>query len=184
MARGLWLPADQLKSALDGVPAVYARDQEFARSNVERDLNGVRAFLEQNDPFDGLASQLLFDVAVADHGVERFRALFDRLKKEKPGAALLSEESINQLGYLLLQANRKSEAMDVLRLNIDAHPKSANAYDSLAEAYLKSGDKESAVRYYKKALEVDPLFTNAADMLKRIDADQKKATSERKPGSP
>jgi imidazolonepropionase-like amidohydrolase len=184
MSRGRWLPAEKLRSALDGVAAAFARDEEFARSNVERDLSGVLAFLEQNDPFDGLASQLLFDVATSERGVERFRTLCDRLKKEKPGAPLLSEDSINQLGYRLLQSDRNAEALGVLRQNVDAHPKSANAYDSLAEAYLKSGDKESAVRYYKKALEVDPLFGNAAEMLKRLGAAPNKTPGDRKSGSP
>ncbi len=58
MARGRWLPADDLRSALEGVAAAYARDEEFAKANVERDLNGVLGFLDQTDPFDNLASQL------------------------------------------------------------------------------------------------------------------------------
>jgi tetratricopeptide (TPR) repeat protein len=173
MARGRWMPAKDLRSALEGVATAFTRDEEFARTNIERDLSGVLAFLDQTDPFDNLAAQLAFDV-VTEHGVARFRTLYDRLKTERPNAALVSEESVNALGYRLLQANRKAEARDVLHLNVEAHPKSANAFDSLAEVYLKSGDKEAAVRYYKKALEVDPLFGNAAAMLKQITGEPKK----------
>ncbi len=96
---------------------------------------------------------------------------------------MLSEDSVNLLGYRLLHTAKIAEALEVLRLNVEAHPKSANAFDSLAEVYLKSGDKESAVRYYKKALEVDPLFGNAKEMLRQING-EKKAGGEGKGARP
>jgi len=39
---------------------------------------------------------------------------------------------------------------------VEAFPQSANAYDSLAEAYLNSGDRALAAVFYKKALEAIP----------------------------
>ena len=75
---------------------------------------------------------------------------------------------MNSLGYKLLQRDKKA-AIEVFKFNVEAHPKSANVYDSLAEAFLTTGDKDLAIKFYKKALEVDPLFRNAADMLKKIE---------------
>jgi len=64
----------------------------------------------------------------------------------------ISENSINELGYILLNIDRVAEAIDVFRLNVEEHPDSWNVYDSLAEAYAAQGDKERAVNYYSIAL--------------------------------
>lgn len=68
------------------------------------------------------------------------------------------EERINGLGYALLARDTK-QAIAVFKLNVDAFPDSANAHDSLAEAYAKSGDKKSAIAEYERAalaVEKDP----------------------------
>jgi hypothetical protein len=169
MVRGRWLPAEKLKAMLDDMPAAYAREETFVKSNLDRDLDGVLRYLQQNDPFDNLSSQLLYDV-VAEHGMPRFRKLYEQLKKDRPDSQLLSEPSVGKLGYCLLQSGKKAEALEVFRFNVDAHPKAANAYDSLAEYYLKTGDKDSAIRYYKKAFEMDPFVGNAKAMLKQLGA--------------
>ena len=50
----------------------------------------------------------------------------------------------------------------MLQLNVDAHPESANVYDSLADAYVAAGDKAKAAELAKKAialLDNDPSIT-------------------------
>ncbi len=44
------------------------------------------------------------------------------------------EGVLNNLGYRLLSAGKRAEAITVLKLNADRHPDSANVWDSLAEA--------------------------------------------------
>lgn len=44
--------------------------------------------------------------------------------------------------------------------------------DSLGEACLAAGERELAVRNYKKSLELNPQNTNAADARKRIEGQQ------------
>jgi tetratricopeptide (TPR) repeat protein len=53
-------------------------------------------------------------------------------------------------------------------LNVEAYPESGNVYDSLAEAYLKEGNKEMAIKFYLKSLEKDPNNENARGMLRRL----------------
>jgi Tfp pilus assembly protein PilF len=53
-------------------------------------------------------------------------------------------------------------------MNIFAFPKSANAYDSLAEAYMEQGDKESAIKYYEKSLSLNPDNINAKEMINKL----------------
>ena len=60
------------------------------------------------------------------------------------------------MGYRLLGQNKLKEAMGFSIQPSKPNPKSAQHYDSLAEAYLGAGEKKLAVDFYKKALEVDP----------------------------
>jgi Tfp pilus assembly protein PilF len=53
----------------------------------------------------------------------------------------------------------------------DLFPDSPNAWDSLAEAYLKTGDKTKALEYYNKALKMDPkgeTGKHASEMIRQI----------------
>ncbi len=75
---------------------------------------------------------------------------------------------LNFFGYRFLQGNDVDAALQLFELNTRLFPKVANTYDSLAEAWLKKGNKEQAIRFYKKALEVDANSTNAKEMLKKI----------------
>ena len=53
----------------------------------------------------------------------------------------------------MIEAVDYGTAIAILSLNVEFYPKSANCYDSLADAYMRSGDGEAAVMYYRKALE-------------------------------
>jgi CubicO group peptidase (beta-lactamase class C family) len=86
----------------------------------------------------------------------------------------ISEQSINSTGYQLSKAKRISDAIAVFRLNVRLHPSSANAYDSLGEAYMSNGDKEQAIENYKKSLDLNPKNTNATAMLKKLQEKSKR----------
>jgi len=78
------------------------------------------------------------------------------------------ENAINRIGYSLLQSRKREAAIEVFRYNVARFPKSANTYDSLAEAYLAVGDKAKAIEFYEKALAIDPKFPTAVEALKRL----------------
>jgi CubicO group peptidase (beta-lactamase class C family) len=81
----------------------------------------------------------------------------------------LSESEMNSLGYYFLHTRKAMDAaVAVFRLNVEEFPKSANAYDSLAEAYMAKGDKELAITNYRRSLELNPRNTNAVEMLKKL----------------
>lgn len=61
------------------------------------------------------------------------------------------EARINQLGYALLSRDA-TKAIEVFKLNAAAFADSANAHDSLAEAYAKTGNKAAAITAYERAL--------------------------------
>ena len=87
------------------------------------------------------------------------------------------EEEFNGAGYQLLGSGQIKEAIFVFQMNSELFPNSANAWDSLAEGYLKAGDKMKATEYYDKAIQMDPngpTGKNARDMLRKMSDDQHK----------
>jgi CubicO group peptidase (beta-lactamase class C family) len=92
------------------------------------------------------------------------------LKTNQSNAYDFSEPELNGLGYRLLAMKKVKEAIEVFKLNVEAYPQSSNVYDSLAEAYMTNGDKELAIKNYKRSLELNPQNTNAAETLKKLNA--------------
>jgi CubicO group peptidase (beta-lactamase class C family) len=80
----------------------------------------------------------------------------------------LLEGIVNAKGYDLLSAKKTKEAIEIFKLNVFAFPRSANAFDSLGEAYLENGEKESAIENYRKSLALNPDNKNAEEMLKKL----------------
>lgn len=89
-------------------------------------------------------------------------------RTRRPKSGLLSEAQVNNLGYWLLGKRRVLEAIEVFKMNVEDHPGSSNAYDSLAEAYMVNGDKDLAIINYRKSLELNTGNVNAIEMLKRL----------------
>jgi CubicO group peptidase (beta-lactamase class C family) len=62
----------------------------------------------------------------------------------------------NFFGYQFLEGKKLDIAISLFKINVELFPTVANTYDSLAEAYLKSGDKMNALKYYKIELQMEP----------------------------
>ena len=96
-------------------------------------------------------------------------------RKGRAPNELLTEEQINRFGYdLLFSLKRVKDAIEVFKLNVEDHPESSNAYDSLGEAYAIDGNKELAIKNYQRSIELNPRNTNGIDKLKALQAGQKK----------
>ena len=48
------------------------------------------------------------------------------------------------------------EGVDVLALNAELFPESANVYDSLSDAYIRAGDEQRAIELAEKSLAMLP----------------------------
>jgi tetratricopeptide (TPR) repeat protein len=53
-------------------------------------------------------------------------------------------------------ASRPDDAIALMKLNLEYNPKSARSYAIIGYAYTRKFDDETAVVYYKKALEIEP----------------------------
>jgi tetratricopeptide (TPR) repeat protein len=175
MVRGRWLPGVTVKRMLNKVAANYAGEEKFVSANFGRDTTKVLKYLKENDPFDNLLNEAVASL-ITDQGIGAFKKLFEQAKLQKPEPTVAKELFINALGYRLLGQNKSAEALEVLKFNVEAYPKSGNTYDSLAETYLANGNKELAIKNYKLALEVEPNYGNAPaarDVLKKLEAETK-----------
>jgi dienelactone hydrolase len=113
-------------------------------------------------------------------GANRAAQIFRDARKRDPSAFLFVESMLNVLGYERLQAagvnaggansrsenaapssvsdtaQAKADALTLLKLNAEAYPESANAQDSLADAYLANGQTSQALAAEQKCLELLP----------------------------
>lgn len=106
--------------------------------------------------------------AIVNSGIDAGIAKFQELKSDNQNKLYFSEGDFNTLGYNLITRGMIDAAIKVFEMDVEMNPQSVNAYDSAAEAYMKSGNKEKAILYYKKVLELDPDNENAKAMLKKL----------------
>jgi dienelactone hydrolase len=104
----------------------------------------------------------------APGGADRARRIYDDAKRRDASAVLFPEAETNLIGYALLQGDSVKDAITVFQLIVDAYPRSANACDSLSDGYLAQGNKEEALRYAQKALDLLDTDPNATPEFKRL----------------
>jgi tetratricopeptide (TPR) repeat protein len=75
------------------------------------------------------------------------------IKKQDSTSIYINERNFNRMGYKYFGDQELEKAIEVFKINVALHPKSANVYDSLGQAYLVSGDSLQAYTNYKKSLE-------------------------------
>ena len=79
---------------------------------------------------------------------------YAKISKKYGYTVPVPEALVNLLGYQQLQAGKSAEAIEIFKTNVERYPGSANVYDSLAEAYEKSGKLELARENYAKAVAI------------------------------
>jgi len=108
-------------------------------------------------------------------GVETALDYYADLKQKYYGRGSydFGENALNDFGYEVLK-NDPVGAVQIFRLNAAEFPQSGNVWDSLAEAYMKSGNLKKAEEYYEKALTRDASDQNAKDMLTKLQKSKEK----------
>jgi len=89
-------------------------------------------------------------------------------KKDSLNAAI-NENDFNSLGYKELRDKNYKKSISVFEINVALHPNSANVYDSLAEAFMKSGDTAKAIVNYKKSLRLDSGNARAKKLIEKLE---------------
>ena len=110
----------------------------------------------------------VIEKTIREEGIEAGLKKFNEIKSGSDSKLIISESSFNLLGYRFLNEGKNEEALEIFKLNVKEYPESFNAYGSLAEAYMKFGNKEEAIRNYQKSLELNTENERAKKMLEQL----------------
>jgi hypothetical protein len=120
------------------------------------------------DPRKSIAQTLT--TTIASDGIDAAVKQYHELKAAAPTTYNFDESELNSLGYKFIRKSKFKEAIRIFQLNVEAYPKSANTYDSLAEGYMDDGENALAIANYQKSLQLNPKNRNAVVMLKKLNA--------------
>lgn len=79
-----------------------------------------------------------------------------------------NETELTLYGYSFLWENKMDDALAIFKLIVAEFPSSANAYDSLGEAYLQVKESTKALQNYEKAFQMNPDNFYAEDVIQQI----------------
>lgn len=150
---------------LDGTLKGNPIELEFVRRNSEQ--NGLPPGLVRMRVHPGVhvPTEVDFALLIQRHGLQRAVRSLAEARARYPGVEIIDYLTLNRIGYGLLEAGRPLVAVNVFRLNTEAHPNSADAFDSLAEGLLAAGDTSAAIVAYQQlvsTLSRDTSLTDAA----------------------
>ncbi|MBI9031551.1 serine hydrolase [bacterium] len=110
-------------------------------------------------PYDKLSKEsigrYLYDIIVMDsidNAINTYRKIKESKLKDR---FIFDEAELNNLGYQLVKEGKMEDAIKLFIINVEEYPKSANVYDSLAEAYSLIGKIDLAIKYYEKSIELN-----------------------------
>jgi hypothetical protein len=109
---------------------------------------------------------------IQEQNVEAAIKQYYDLKTAQSSVYDFGEGALSDLAERLEELKRFKEARRIFELNVEANP-SSYTYDSLGGACVSAGDKDCAVKNFRKALALSPGDTNATEGLRKL-----KATSE------
>jgi dienelactone hydrolase len=98
-----------------------------------------------------------------DHAIE----VYDRMHKESESFAF-DENSLLGWGTQLMRGGRQAEGVEIFKLAAHIYPDAFYIASALADASEQAGQRELAIRSYRRTLELDPKNQNAAQRLKAL----------------
>jgi hypothetical protein len=146
----------------------YASAANYAlqnKTNTEQAMKWIDQAIQQNKSFNTLNIKAGL-LALGDKKAEG-----DALMKD--AVAIANENELNGYGYQLIAQSDYDKAIEMLTLNTQRHPESANTWDSLGEAYALKGDSKNAIKNFKKSLTLNPsasIKANSEKYLKQLGA--------------
>lgn len=147
---------------------------------VHRDLPGIieQWFLTTlvktpgHAPADTLAMTSLLNRLQTPGAAAQVKQQLVEARKADPQAQLWAEVAVYMIGEGFQSTGDIKNAIEIFRLNLLAYPKSADAYDSLADAYWADGQKDLAREYAGKSLSL--LDSHATPVSSWSDTEQRR----------
>jgi CubicO group peptidase (beta-lactamase class C family) len=129
-------------------------------------LKGEKYTVPKKSVFQAIQRQ------ITNASFDEIMKAYHKVKSNNPTAFDDSDErDFNEIGYFLMSKGQLDDAIKIFELNVKNYPTSANAYDSLGEAFLNKGNKKSALENYKKAFAMDPDNLNAKAIISKLEGE-------------
>ncbi|TDW96337.1 serine hydrolase [Dinghuibacter silviterrae] len=157
----------------------YCPDKEIGVAILaDRNTTGIAALLTSrilkrmllDSPFSKQLKPIAFAIRqqAAHTSYEQLLQLYVKAKEGNAYSFDNEEDDLNNAGYEFLNQHNYPAALHIFQLIVHEHPTSANAFDSLGEAFLKAGDKKNALENYKKSLALNPANDNAKKIIQQL----------------
>ena len=143
--------AEELKGAIGFNSIGFSSAANYAlqnKVNLDQGLKWIDQAIAQNSNFNNLATK--------SNILKEMGKTADADKMMADASAVANEVELNNYGYQLINEGKIDKAIEIFILNTQRHPKSANTWDSLGEAYATKGDKKNAIINFKKSLSMNP----------------------------
>jgi imidazolonepropionase-like amidohydrolase len=140
------------------IVGVMAKGNWMSRDDLDKMLNSMAGEFDREH-------RLVDDVL--SHGPAGTIAEYHR--SVRPGSKpYFSESTMNLLGYYFLGHKRFDEAISLFTLVTEAYPRSAEAFDSLGDAYAAAGRTSDALESYERSVKLDPAREDTKTKMKKI----------------
>jgi CubicO group peptidase (beta-lactamase class C family) len=106
-------------------------------------------------------------IQLKKRGFDKAMEIVDEQKK-KDASFQPSENDLNEWAYRMMRNEQNKEALEIFKLNTLLYPESWNVYDSYGEVFLKIGQKEEAIKMYRKSIELNPKNEGGKKVLEKI----------------
>jgi len=147
------------------IEAVVYRGKLYPRASLDAMLARIEALASRKRIGEVL------EATIREKGVEAAIRQYRELKSTQPDSYDFGNVyALNRLGHQMLHSKKFKDAIKILELNAEAFPRWWWVYDSLGEAYMGAGEKELAIKNYKRSLQLDPGNQHAALMLKQLNS--------------
>ena len=135
-----------------GMSGVYSEDKVLAESSMP--------YLKKCIDVNFMDPRVYLFYARSEKQIGDTTAAFATLEK---GRVLFPQELSLQLeqSQLYLETGQNEKLIGSLKEAIEADPTNENLYRVLGQTFENVGDKENAIVYYKKAIEINPDFGDA-----------------------
>ena len=87
--------------------------------------------------------------------------------KKDPKSPMLRPSWVNFLGYQAIGSGDAKGGVAIMMVNVNGNPASANAWDSLGDAYLAAGEREKAKEASEKALQLLDADKSMSDAVRK-----------------
>ena len=149
------------------IEAVVYRGKLYDRNALDAMLTKIQSLATRKYIADVLRP------TIKEKGVEAAIMQYRELKSTQSNGYDFGDpygEGLSTLGSELVDAKKIRDAIQILELNVEERPSSWWGYDILADAYMEAGQKDLAIKNFKKSLQLDPAQAYAAFKLKQLNA--------------